>query len=258
MSMNGFQAHGDGPRRMRAALLTVLLLAGSLAPVSSLAGADGPPAGTRTLYLIRHGAYDEEDPRDPEVGRALTERGREQARLTGARLAQLPTPLDAFYASPMTRARQTGEIIGAALGGRAPMLVAEIKECTPPTVRADIMARERPGAPDSCRQTLDTAWDRFFRPTAGRDSTVALVCHGNVIRYFTARALGLDPKLWLTMGIANCSLTIVQVRPDSSTRLIAFGDAGHLPPELQTYPRPTGGQGTAPDSAGRAAPPARR
>jgi len=75
MSMNGFQAHGDGPRRMRAALLTVLLLAGSLAPVSSLAGADGPPAGTRTLYLIRHGAYDEEDPRDPEVGRALTERG---------------------------------------------------------------------------------------------------------------------------------------------------------------------------------------
>jgi serine/threonine-protein phosphatase PGAM5 len=237
MSTNCLQVRHARPRAVQTALLQVLVLAGILVPLAwATAAPAGPAAGTRTLYLIRHGVYDDDDPRDPEVGKALTEQGREQARLTGARLAQLPKPIDVLYASTMTRARQTAEIIGAALGGRQAVPAPEIKECTPPTRREDIMARERPGAPDSCRQVLDGAWARFFRPTSGPDSTMALVCHGNVIRYFVARALGLDPTLWLNMTIANCSLTVIQVRPDGRMRLVCFADAGHLPPALQTYP----------------------
>jgi serine/threonine-protein phosphatase PGAM5 len=244
-------------RRPMAALPGLLVLTGAVLALlgAPARAADAPPAGTRTLYLIRHGVYDEDDVRDAEVGKALTPQGREQARLTGARLAQLPTPIDILYASTMTRARQTAEIIGEALGGWQPGLSSDIKECTPPTVREDIMARERPGAPDSCRQILDGAWARFFRPTAGRDSTVALVCHGNVIRYFVARALGLEPTLWLNMTIANCSLTVVQVRPDGRTRLVSFSDAGHLPPALQTFPRPSSGPGARPDSTAKAVSP---
>lgn len=244
--------------RSRAICTGVLMLAAVslLCVAAKSVAAVAPPAGTRTLILIRHGLYDEQDPRDPEVGKALSEQGREQARLTGARLVQLPTPIDALYASTMTRARQTAEIIAAALGpGRTPVPTPEIKECTPPTVRADIMARESPGAPDSCRQVLDVAWARFFRPTAGPDSTVALICHGNVIRYFVARALGLDPSLWLNMTIANCSLSVVQVRPDGTTRLVSFSDAGHLPPALQSYPRPAAAPAARPDTT--AGPPPR-
>ena len=33
-------------------------------------------SGARTLYLIRHGLYDEADPRDEAVGRGLVEAGR--------------------------------------------------------------------------------------------------------------------------------------------------------------------------------------
>lgn len=205
------------------------------------AGGDGQP-GIRTLILIRHGVYDEEDGSDPEVGKALIPEGREQARLTGRRLAALPVTLDALYASTMTRARQTAEIIGEELGGRVPTLVRDIRECTPPTVREDIMERQGPGEPDSCRRALDRAWDRFFL-TAPGDSTLVLVCHGNVIRYLTARALGLDPTLWLNMAIANCSLTLIQVRPDGRTRLLSFSDTGHLPPAMQVYPKPSPDRG---------------
>src|SRR5436309_1031109 len=137
------------------AVVAVVALGGFRGGTGLLAALTGDavaPTGVRRVYLIRHGAYDEDDPRDPEVGRGLTDVGREQARLTGARLAALGTPIDVLHSSTMTRARETAEIIGAALGGMAPHLARDLMECTPPTDRADIMAEQRPGAPDSCRE----------------------------------------------------------------------------------------------------------
>ena len=49
-------------------------------------------------------------------------------------------------------------------------------------------------------------------------------------------ARGYYPHAWLGMSIANCSLTVVQVRADGSTKLIAFADSGHIPYEMTTYP----------------------
>ena len=42
------------------------------------------------------------------------------------------------------------------------------------------------------------------------------------------------------MSIANCSLTVIQARPDGSYKITAVGDRGHLPVALQTWamPRP--------------------
>jgi len=214
-----------------------LVVSGLVAAQAPASAAGGPPeGGIRTVVLVRHGVYDEDDPRDPEVGKALTAIGETQAWLTGAWLARLPRHFDALYSSPLTRARQTAQIIGESLGGMTPQVATELRECTPPTERPDVMARQTPGGPDSCRAALERGWQRFFRPSPARDSTVVLVCHGNVIRYFVARALGLDPERWLDMTIANCSLSIVEVRADGRTRLVSFDDVGHLPPELQVYP----------------------
>jgi serine/threonine-protein phosphatase PGAM5 len=148
----------------------------------------------------------------------------------------MPATIDALHASTMTRARQTADIIAKSLKGLSPQLSRDIRECTPPTERKDIMKGEEAGAPEGCRQTLERAFARFFRPSPARDSTEVLVCHGNVIRYFVARALGLDPLRWLRMTIANCSLTVIRVRADGTMQLVSFGDMGHLPPGLQTFP----------------------
>lgn len=214
----------------------VLLAVGGLFFLAPARVSGEDATGIRTLYLVRHGVYDEDDVRDPEVGKALIPDGVRQVRLTGARLAKMSAHIDAVYTSPMTRARQTAEIIGQALGGLKPRLASDLKECTPPTTREDVMARQSPGEPDSCRQVLERAWARYIRPSPHRDSSEVLVCHGNVIRYFTSRALGMDPRGWLNMTIANCSITVIEVRPDGHTRLVSFDDVGHLPPALRVYP----------------------
>ena len=223
-------------RFCRFALLALILLA-CVGPVTVRAD------GTRTIILVRHGQYEQDDPRGPENGQGLTATGRDEARHTAARIAHLGQKVDALYASPMTRARQTAAILGDSLGMR-PELLDDLRECTPPTVRADVMASSTPGSIDSCQKQLDRDYDRFFHPTSGPDSTVVLVCHGNVTRYLAGRALGLDSKLWLNMQISHCSVSTVRVRPGNKIQIISIGDSGHLPPELTTFTNPTGWDST--------------
>lgn len=221
-----------------AALPLALVFMLAAAPVARTQSAGAPPTATptptgiRTLILVRHGAYDEDDTRDPDVGRALTDEGREQARFVAERLASFPVRVDAVHASTMTRARQTAEIIGATLA-LPPRPSRLIRECTPPTEREDIMAREKPADLAACRDTLELAWARHFVPSPERDSVEVLVCHGNVIRYLTGKALGLDPLRWLRMSLGNCSITTIRVRPDGRCQVLEVGDVGHLPPRLQ-------------------------
>jgi serine/threonine-protein phosphatase PGAM5 len=206
-------------------------------PASAAASAATPQAGTRTIYMLRHGQYDQHDPRDEAVGKGLTELGREQARRAGVRFAALPVKVNLLYASPLTRARETAEIAAAVMGMK-PVTEPDLAECTPPTIRSDIMAGETPGALDSCRLQLERDFERFFRPTLGPDSTILLVAHGNVIRYLASRSIGLDPKLWLNLSFPHGSIAMVRVRPDRSMQLHELGDIGHLPPELVSYVNP--------------------
>jgi len=191
-------------------------------------------AGTRTLTLVRHGAYDHEDPADPEVGMALVPLGVAQARLTANRLALLPAPVTALVTSPMTRARETARVIGEAFGDVAIQENRLLRECVPPTVREDVMAHWPEEHVTACREQFERAFAELFVPAPGEDLHEILVCHGNVIRYLVTRVLGMDPERYLDLGLAHCSLTVVRVTPDGSMKLLAFGDAGHLPPNLQS------------------------
>jgi serine/threonine-protein phosphatase PGAM5 len=64
---------------------------------------------TRHIILIRHGQYNLNGSTDKE--RILTELGRQQAKISGQRLAELQIPIDDFVISTMTRAQETGKII---------------------------------------------------------------------------------------------------------------------------------------------------
>jgi serine/threonine-protein phosphatase PGAM5 len=223
-----------------------LTLAAALAVALTFAAAraqEAKPQGTHTLYLVRHGAYNEDDPRDPDVGKALIPLGREQAERVGRRLAHLGVKFDALHASTMTRARQTAEIVARSLKGMAPTPAPLLRECTPPSRRADVMADLKPGEADECRDQLEHAFARYFRPSPEADRHDILVCHGNVIRYLVCKVLEVDPTAWLGMTIANCSLTVVRVNADGSMRLVSYDDVGHLPLDLQTY---TGQRAPAP------------
>lgn len=61
----------------------------------------------------------------------------------GARLRATGVVFDSFDATPLTRARETAEVLLEDLPGPALRIVPELAECTPPTRRAEVAASER-------------------------------------------------------------------------------------------------------------------
>lgn len=210
-------------------LVATLTVAGSLAA----SVVEAQPA-SRTLYLIRHGFYDNQDKRDPEVGKGLVPLGVAQARLVGSRLRSLPVRLSVIYSSTFTRARETALVIRQDLEDLEVVESKLLGECTPPTWREDVVADRDRSELVACQEKLEAAFAKFFVPSVGEAQHEVLVCHGNVIRYFVTRVLGVDPLSWLGMSIGNCSLTVVRVNSDGTMKLLSFGDVGHIPPNLQT------------------------
>lgn len=198
-----------------------------------VARAEDAPAAARTIILVRHGAY-VADPKDASPGPGLSPLGIAQAKLAAARLAAMPRTFSALRSSPLTRAQETAKIIAAELPGVALETVPELAECTPPTRRKEAIAKEKPEDLAACAAKLDALFARLFVPAHGDERREILVCHGNVIRYLITRALGVDSEAWLEMSVAHASLTQIRVEPDGRFRVISIGDAGHIPPNLQT------------------------
>jgi serine/threonine-protein phosphatase PGAM5 len=218
---------------LRRMSLAAILLA-SLAVAEPAAAQPAPAAAVRTLYLVRHGAYAQDPKADPRLGPGLTPIGVAQARLVGARLRGLPFGFDAVLASPLTRARETAQVVAAELPGSRIEIVPDLEECTPPTWRKAVVADEPAAAQAACKAQLDRVFARLFRPAEGAERHDLLVCHGNVIRSLVTRALRVDPEAWLEMSIGHASVTVIRVEADGAFRVIAVGDVGHLPPSLQT------------------------
>lgn len=224
---------GLSPRTARHLATLVLVAIGATPGIAQSPAAPTGPS-YRDLYLARHGDYDTADPRDARLGKALTPLGVAQARLLGARLASLPVTFAVFQASPLTRARQTAEVVASDLPRLALSIEPGLEECTPPTRRHEIQDEETPEALAACRAQLERLFAERFRPSTGGSQSELLVAHGNVIRYLVTRALGVDPTAWLEMSIGHASLTVVRVEPDGRFKVLAVGDVGHLPASMVT------------------------
>ncbi len=199
--------------------------------------------GVRTIYLIRHGQYDQADEKDEFTGRGLVPLGVAQSRLLAARLKAMPVEFTSLTSSTMTRARQTAVVLNREFP-RLELKQSElICECTPPTWRQDIMAEAKAGETEACVKNIEQFFRECFIPAPdAMDRHDIVVCHGNIIRYFAAKALQVDTMSWLQMSISNCSLTVIRVLPDGKMKLDAFGDYGHIPENMRTY---TGGDDEA-------------
>jgi len=225
---------------MRRAVVAAAVLGSVFASAGWTADQAKKSDGVRTVYLIRHGEYDSDDENDPTVGKALVPLGVAQARLVGARLRGMPVTFTSLHSSTMTRARQTAAVIGQEFPELQLQSSALISECTPPTRRKDIMEGETPEDLAACTRQLEEAFPVYFAPSPEADKHDIVVCHGNVIRYFVTRALGVDTEAWLGMSIANCSLTVITVDADGSMKVLSYSDSGHVPPNLTTRTAPGG------------------
>ncbi len=201
--------------------------------VSGVAAAQSQPAAPRTLYLIRHGAYVADANADPQLGPSITPLGVAQARLIAARLSGSGVSFDSMTSSTMQRARDTAAVMHETLANVPVAQSALLRECTPslPETVEDDVTRERA----ACAKQLDQAFAEFFTPAKGASRNDILVAHGNVIRYLVTKALKVDTRAWLGMSVPHASLTVIQVQPDGSTRVLAVGDSGHIPSPLVSW-----------------------
>jgi probable phosphoglycerate mutase len=159
--------------------------------------------------------------------------------------------IDALYASPLRRATQTAEIIGAAVGQPVRVLeqfrelnVGELED-RPPTVenwaehdrviaawRAGRLEEPFPGG-ENYVTVLARMRDGMNRALAGRDGQrLVIVGHGGL---FTATVGALCPEVALDAitgtTLHNCSITILEVRHDAHdlvAHLLAWGTVEHL------------------------------
>lgn len=67
------------------------------------------------LYLLRHAIAEERSNDGSDSARMLTPEGAEKMRIGARGLRRLGVALDRLWTSPLTRARETAEIVGAAL-----------------------------------------------------------------------------------------------------------------------------------------------
>jgi serine/threonine-protein phosphatase PGAM5 len=201
--------------------------------VAEIAAAQSQPGGVRTLYLIRHGAYVPDRNADPQAGPGLTPLGIAQARLVAARLSGSGASFDSITSSTMQRARDTAAVMHETLSSVPFTQSALLRECTPPmheTAEGEA-ARERA----ACAKQLDQAFTEFVTPAKGAKRNDILVAHGNVIRYLVMKSLQVDTQAFAAMSVAHASLTVIEVQPDGSARVLAVGDNGHIPAPLLSW-----------------------
>ncbi|XP_067083720.1 serine/threonine-protein phosphatase PGAM5, mitochondrial isoform X1 [Osmerus mordax] len=197
---------------------------------------NGKPKATRNILLIRHSQYNLSGTGDKE--RILTPLGREQAELTGQRLATLGLKYDILIHSTMARATETAHIISKHLSGVELVSCDLLREGAPiepvPPVthwQPDAVQYHEDGA------RIEAAFRRYIHRADAKqteDSYEVIVCHANVIRYFVCRALQFPPEGWLRMGLNNGSITWLTIRPSGRVALRTLGDSGFMPPDKLT------------------------
>ena len=186
-----------------------------------------------TFYLVRHGQYDPANGTDWQGG-GLTELGWRQAELTAARLAVLP--VTHIYSSTLRRAAQTAAAIGQAFPQLKIRPSRLLWEVVPPFAQADAhhFSRNSPAELAESARRTEAAWQRFFISGTQCGGDTLIVSHGNLIRYFACRALGVDPTVWLRAETQNCGLTVLSFE-DGIWRLVSLNDTGHLPEGMKTF-----------------------
>ena len=194
------------------------------------------------LLLVRHaepvriGPSTVAGPADP----TLTERGREQADRVATWLGT--EGIDAVLSSPLRRARDTSEPIGAALGVEVEVVdglmeydaqsdfyipIEELRESRDHHWAAMVEGRwdELGGEPpDRFRARIVPCVDAIIERFPG--GTIAAVCHGGVINVYLAALLGLGRHLWFHPEYT--SISRIAAARTGERSVVTLNETAHL------------------------------
>lgn len=203
-----------------------------------------PPSSTLIL-LVRHG----QTPTTGQVlpGRAaglhLADTGHDQARRVAARIAELPK-VDAIYASPLERARETAAPIGKALSQRV-RIAKGLLECDfgDWTGEKLAMLMKKPEwatvqrSPSTFRFPNGESFTEMQNRIVGAldairaahpGGTVVCVSHADPIKAAVAHAMGTHLDLFQRIVISTCSVSAIAYSGWGPTVLTVNSTGGSL------------------------------
>ncbi|MCE9548410.1 MAG: histidine phosphatase family protein [Planctomycetia bacterium] len=208
-----------------------------------------PADGATYLYLLRHGATDNNVAHPPRLqGRGhdgpLSAVGIAQSQAAARLLAD--RPLVAVYSSPLLRARQTAEFLAAPHGlsvGLIDALVevdvgswegrdwAEIERSEPEAFRRFMEDPAQHGyaggeSLGAVQQRVLPAILQLLTRHAGQ--SIAVVAHNNVNRCVLANVLGSPLAKARAIAQENCAVNLIRVGADQAMSVMAQNYVEHL------------------------------
>lgn len=194
-----------------------------------------------TIYLARHGetAWSAAGLHTGRTDLPLTERGKANARLLGARLAAIS--LARVYSSPLRRALDTCRLAGRAsrvevdadlvewdYGDFEGQTSAEIRQSLPDW---ELFRDGCPGG-ESVADVARRA-DRVAQRLAALDANAIVFSSGHFLRMLAARWLELEPAAGSRFFLSTASLSGMGYEHARKRRVIRFwNDTAHLKPGL--------------------------
>lgn len=200
----------------------------------------------KQLILIRHGEAQHlvEGFIGGWTDTKLTEVGKKQAKYTGERLTKVikDTPFS-FYASDLSRAKETAEIIGDALG-KQPVVVCELRELNN-GLAANLSKEDAKKIKNPITEPIldwipypeAESWNMMHKRlsdflqkirTDGNDLTI-LVSHGNSIISLIHSWLGFSSDMFnISFDIQPCSITQLRMNSWNEKTISKLNDISHL------------------------------
>jgi serine/threonine-protein phosphatase PGAM5 len=186
----------------------------------------------RRLYLVRHGEA---------IDGMLNDAGKQQARLAGQRLKDVP--VSAVYHSPLPRAAATAALIAEQLPG-VPVAESElIGDYIPAVPEPAILRTLSPGfaaligehsaAELAAGAELAVAALARFAVPSEAETREVLVTHNQIVGWFVRHVLDAPAWRWAGLNQCNGAVSTLLFRPERPAMLLAFNDQSHLPADLQ-------------------------
>ena len=191
------------------------------------------------LLLVRHGetAANVAGRMQGRGDDPLTERGQQQVRAIAERLGRAPQRPTALYSSPLGRARQTADAIGAALGfpvrlrdGLQELNLGRLEGASASELAAAVGNDPDARYPDG--ESLREFVERVVGTMAGLvaahpGATIVVVSHGGVISTVLSTWADGYGRSWRDYLAHNCALSTVEFSSGPVLRMV--NDCTHLP-----------------------------
>ena len=176
------------------------------------------------IILIRHG--ETEANISDNAKPILTNKGKHQISELAKRLKT--SKIDVIYSSNLERASLTAKEIQENNKNLELIKTEELQEIYRLIIGGAPKEGTRPNRFEEDLERAENFWEKMLK---WKFKNVAVVCHGNLIRFFLSKAIGAPPKYFHNIEIDPASVSIINIEKDKS-KIVLVNDIAHIPKEL--------------------------